>query len=167
MRKRAQGTGYRAQGAPVNNLRLLCLLVSCVLCLVPISSADEDASSRVCFQDTCYAVDIAADPASREQGLMQRDGLKPGQGMLFLFDSPGRFSFWMKNMKFPIDILWLDSSGQVVYLANKVPPCQDTPCAVYTPDFDATYVLEIPAGDALVHSIGLTSKASLENIFQK
>jgi uncharacterized membrane protein (UPF0127 family) len=117
---------------------------------------------RACFRDTCYSIEIARTPETRERGLMGRDGLKPGTGMLFVFDTPGRYGFWMKNMKFPIDILWLDSDRKVVHIAGNVPPCQSDPCPVYTPLSEARYVLEIPSGDETKLGLGLSEKARLE-----
>ena len=79
---------------------------------------------------------------------MYRSGLKPGEGMLFVFDREDIYPFWMKNMSFAIDILWLDGDKRVVDIRSSVPPCTTDECAVYTPAAKAFYVLEIPAGDA-------------------
>jgi uncharacterized membrane protein (UPF0127 family) len=54
----------------------------------------------------------------------------------------------MKNMKFAIDILWLDENKKIVHVSSNVPPCVTDPCPVYNPGMPARYVLEIPAGDA-------------------
>jgi uncharacterized protein len=119
---------------------------------------------RACFKGACYSVEIAQTPESRQHGLMEREGLKPGTGMLFVFDEPGRYGFWMKNMKFPIDILWLDNEEKVVHIAENVPPCQSDPCPAYMPPSDARYVLEIPAGDAVKSGVSTSEKAILEAV---
>jgi uncharacterized protein len=137
-----------------------CCLLSAASCL---SHAQLD-TPRVCFKDACYSVEIARTPEALERGLMERDGLPAGTGMLFVFDVPGRHVFWMKNMKFLIDILWLDDEGKVVHVAQNAPPCAEEPCAVYAPPSDAKYVLEIPAADAAKLGISLSEKARLEAI---
>jgi uncharacterized membrane protein (UPF0127 family) len=71
--------------------------------------------------------------------------------MLFLFERPDFHGIWMKNCKFPIDILWLDAAHKVVHLAEKVPPCtakEDRDCEVYYPIARASYVVELNAGQA-------------------
>jgi uncharacterized membrane protein (UPF0127 family) len=134
--------------------------LSCLLLALPACAENP----RVCLKDACYSVEVARTPEARERGLMERDGLKAGNGMFFVFDVPGRYGFWMKNMKFPIDILWLDSEEKVVHIADNVPPCTSEPCLVYMPPSDARYVLEIPAGDAVKLGIRLSEKARLDAI---
>jgi uncharacterized membrane protein (UPF0127 family) len=87
----------------------------------------------------------------RAMGLMFRPSLPLDHGMLFLFEQPDFHSIWMKNCKFPIDILWLDADRKVVHLEEKVPPCtasEDKNCPVYTPLARASYVVELNAGQA-------------------
>lgn len=85
---------------------------------------------------------------ARARGLMFRDELPEGQGMLFLFSSPGHHSFWMKNVRIPLDILWLDEQGRIVHLEKSLPPCKADPCPDYTPLRAARYVLELPGGQS-------------------
>jgi uncharacterized protein len=84
----------------------------------------------------------------RAMGLMFRPSLPTDRGMLFVFEEPAFHAIWMKNCKFPIDILWLDEAGKVVHLAESVPPCRKDPCPSYSPLAKATYVVEINAGQA-------------------
>ncbi|ODS41869.1 MAG: hypothetical protein MSIBF_00450 [Candidatus Altiarchaeales archaeon IMC4] len=102
-------------------------------------------NSAVCFGETCVDVEIADEPAERTMGLMYRDGLDKGRGMLFIFETESPYSFWMKNMKFPIDMIWINSAGGVVHIEADVPPCTSDPCQSYTPKGSAKYVLEVPA----------------------
>ena len=113
------------------------------------------SGERVCLRDTCYAVDVMRTDAGRAQGLMYRKGLDQGRGMLFVFDQEDIYPFWMKNMLFAIDIVWLDQNKRVVHIEANVPPCSTDVCAVYTPSAKALYVLEIPAGDAARNGIGM------------
>jgi uncharacterized membrane protein (UPF0127 family) len=87
----------------------------------------------------------------RAMGLMFRPSLPLDHGMLFLFERPDFHGIWMKNCRFPIDILWLDAQRKVVHLAEKVPPCtarEDRDCPVYYPLGRASYVVELNAGQA-------------------
>jgi hypothetical protein len=84
----------------------------------------------------------------RAMGLMFRPSLPPDRGMIFVFEAPDFHGIWMKNCKFPIDILWLDEEKKIVHVADSVPPCRTDPCPVYNPMRRASYVIEINAGQA-------------------
>jgi uncharacterized membrane protein (UPF0127 family) len=92
--------------------------------------------------------ELAATASERARGLMQRPVLDGDKGMLFLFEAPGLYRFWMLNTLVPLDILWLDSSRQIIYISADTPPCQTQVCATYGPNEPAQYVLEIAAGEA-------------------
>jgi uncharacterized membrane protein (UPF0127 family) len=98
-------------------------------------------------------LDLATSTAQREQGLGGRAGLDPMQGMLFVFAKDGTYSFWMKDMRFSIDIVWLDAAGRIVFAAEDVAP-QSYP-AIITPRTKARYVLEVSAGYMRAHGISV------------
>jgi uncharacterized protein len=80
--------------------------------------------------------------------------MSENQGMLFVMHFPARYGFWMKEMKFPLDILWLDTKGVAVYLKQNLQPCLTIlNCPTYTPDTDSLYVLETVAGFSQRHAI--------------
>lgn len=89
-------------------------------------------------------VKIADTPELREMGLSGREGLAEDEGMLFIFDSDAKYQFWMKDMRFPIDILWLSDKGEVVDIRASVSP--STFPTVFAPNSPARYVLELRAG---------------------
>lgn len=97
--------------------------------------------------------DIADDTESRQRGLSGRESLDQGEGMLFLLanDSP---SFWMKGMRFAIDIVWI-RDGRVVDVTARVPPPRgsNAPLPTYSPDRPADRALEVSAGWAAEHGI--------------
>jgi hypothetical protein len=109
--------------------------------------------SRVCFGNDCFAVEIAATDAEREKGLMGRKKLGAGQGMIFIYDKPGYYSFWMKNTLIPLDIVWLDKDRRVVFINENTQPCREDDCPALTPVIQAQYVFEANAGTA--EKIGL------------
>ena len=84
----------------------------------------------------------------RAMGLMFRPDLPSDRGMLFVFERPDFHGIWMKNCKFPIDIVWLDEARRVVDVAASAPPCKADPCPVYQPMGRARYVVEMGAGQA-------------------
>jgi len=98
---------------------------------------------------SCVEVEIADEPYERMLGLMYRNNLEENKGMLFIFQTPGYPSFYMKNMRFPLDILWFDENYKLIYIHENLPPCGFDPCPTYTPHDPQSpikYVLEVNAG---------------------
>jgi len=109
---------------------------------------NHENSSEVCFTGGCFAVEVADTPEERQQGLMFRESLAPGSGMLFDFGKEGEYAFWMKNTLIPLDMIWMNGTGQVVFIARDVQPCKSDPCPSIFPASRARYVLEVSAGTA-------------------
>lgn len=80
-------------------------------------------------------------PESRELGLGNRESLPEDQAMLFVFDKPDKYEFWMKDMEFPIDMIWLDQNFKIVHIESDVAP-ETYPDQTFMPDKDALYVIE-------------------------
>jgi len=97
---------------------------------------------------TLLQVEVMVRDEDRAMGLMFRPSLPRDRGMLFVFGTTDFHGIWMKNCRFPIDILWLDEERQIVHVAEAVPPCKAEPCPVYNPLRKAAYVVEINAGQA-------------------
>lgn len=84
----------------------------------------------------------------KRKGLSGKKSLAEDQGMLFVFDKPDRYGFWMKEMLFPIDIIYINSD-KVVYVVKNAPAGgQVENLTVYRPDEPANYVLELNAGQS-------------------
>lgn len=92
-----------------------------------------------------YSLWLADTNAARVQGLSDIEKLHLNGGLLMAFDSNGTHGIWMKDMNFPLDLLWLDSDKKVVYIVKNAPP-EDPARTVYIPKDPALYVLELPAG---------------------
>jgi uncharacterized protein len=92
--------------------------------------------------------EVMVSDEDRAMGLMFRPSLPLDRGMIFVFEAPDFHGIWMKNCKFPIDILWLDEEKKIVHVADSVPPCKADPCPVYNPMRRASYVIELNAGQA-------------------
>lgn len=93
--------------------------------------------------DTKVYVDIADEPYEQIQGLSGREKLSDDEGMLFIFPAPILASFWMKDMKFSIDIIWIDDKGNIIGVEKNVSP--DTFPNSFSPSSPVKYVLEVNA----------------------
>ena len=92
---------------------------------------------------------IADTPDLQSLGLGNRDGLPQGEGMIFIFPVDKEYAFWMKDMRFSIDMIWISADDRIVYMAQDVAP--DTYPHDFIPTIPARYVLELPANYALQH----------------
>jgi uncharacterized membrane protein (UPF0127 family) len=101
--------------------------------------------------DVLLQAEVADTDGSRHRGLSGRPGLAQGEGMFFVFPSAGYWGMWMKDMRFAIDILWVDSGGTNVHIESNVSPA--TYPQVFEPPAPARYVLELPAGFAAARGI--------------
>lgn len=101
--------------------------------------------------DTTVKVEIADTEAKREKGLSQRESLAKNEGMLFVFEEPRQYGFWMKDMSFAIDIIWIDNNKRVVEITSYVAP--DTFPKTFYPKEAIQYVLETQAGFAEQNNI--------------
>lgn len=102
--------------------------------------------------------ELAITDEERQLGLMFRDTINWDQAMLFIFEEEGIQTFWMKNMKIPIDILWLDREKRIVHVEKNVPSCKKEPCPTYSPLYPAMFVLELKANSVDKHQLKLFDK---------
>jgi uncharacterized membrane protein (UPF0127 family) len=105
-------------------------------------------------------VSVADTESSRELGLGGRESLVADEGMLFIFPVEGNYPFWMKDMRFAIDMVWIRNDGTILYIQGGVVP------ATYPESFApktglARYVLELPAGYAIAHNIKVGDKVQI------
>lgn len=110
-------------------------------------------TAKVCFNTACFQVEVAESQAEKQRGLMGRDDLPYGGGMLFIYNAEVRPEFWMKNMRMPLDFIWIDGEGKVVDLEENVAACAIGACPTLMTQGFVRYVLEIPA--ASIHKAGI------------
>ncbi len=96
---------------------------------------DDACEKELTVKGKKIEVCVADTKDTRTQGLSNTSKLSKGKGMLFVFDKVGKYTFWMKDMNYAIDILWLDENMNEVFRTSNALPS----------DFPATYVSEIPA----------------------
>jgi len=109
-----------------------------------------------------FTTELVETSAALKKGLMYRNGLPPRQGMFFLFNEPPqRRSMWMNNMRFPLDIVWLDGSLRIVSIRKDVQPCiTSAECPNISSIYKAQHAIELAAGDA--DALGLEVGDSLK-----
>lgn len=111
-------------------------------------------NTQACFKHVCVSCEVADDNSSRQSGLMFRKALPDNKGMLFVFEEESRPSFWMKNMLFPLDIIWISKDDLVVGLSKGVKPCAGA-CESISPQEKIKYAVEVGAGFVDKYKIGL------------
>lgn len=94
--------------------------------------------------ETALKIEIADSQTERTKGLSGRAYLEDGVGLLFIFDNSDFHGIWMKDMNFAIDIIWLDTSLEIVHIEQEVRP--QTYPETFKPNKKALYVLEVPYG---------------------
>ncbi len=120
--------------------------------------------TTVTVRNTSFAVDVAVTRKEKEVGLGFRDSLAPDRGMLFVYDHKEVFPFWMKNMRFPIDIIWIDDRT-IVDISKNV-PVSDKPVGelpIYHPIVPVDKVLEVNAGVTDTYNIAIGDKVVIKN----
>jgi uncharacterized membrane protein (UPF0127 family) len=106
-------------------------------------------------------VEIAADDDSRERGLMWRQRLAAGSGMLFAFPTSAEHSFWMKNTLIPLDMIFITRDRRVVGVVANAQPGDLHPMG---PEAESEYVLEVPGGWAAAQGIAPGSRVEIEGL---
>ncbi|WP_375699953.1 DUF192 domain-containing protein [Pseudophaeobacter sp. TrK17] len=132
-------------------LALICGLGLCA----PVLAADcrpDRVELRGSWGQTSFSVEIADDEAERAQGLMFRESMARGAGMLFVYPTPQRVAFWMKNTLIPLDIIFLDQTGRVIRVQADAVPGDLTPLPGGSNVFA---VLEINGGLAARYGISI------------
>ena len=126
----------------------LCALGLAAISLSACASVAKDGA-WVELKGKRFSVEIADDDAERERGLMFRDEMAADHGMLFIHDGEEPQSYWMKNTKIALDILYFDEQRRLVSQQRDVPPCSaGDRCPPYPSSGPARYVLELNAGQA-------------------
>ena len=122
---------------------------------------NRENKNVVCFEKKCFDVELARTLQEQEAGLMFRKELKKSQGMLFVFQTEDFYSFWMKNTFIPLDIIWIDKAGTVVFISKDNKLCAENFCPTIRSDKKAMYVLELNSGVAEENNIFVGKKAEI------
>ena len=109
-----------------------------------LHKAHELDEITVQIGEQLWNVEVAKTQEQRQQGLMLRESLEEGSGMLFLFEESGFHAFWMKNTLIPLDVIWISEDMKVVDVQT-LQPCRVEECQSFVPSKKAKYVLEVRA----------------------
>ncbi|MFA6094856.1 MAG: DUF192 domain-containing protein [Candidatus Paceibacterota bacterium] len=104
----------------------------------------NQTQNRVILGKHSFDVEVVDTDSARERGLSGRTTLEGGTGMLFVFEKKSMWGIWMKDMNFPIDVVWFDGAGVIVGVKEHMTP--ESYPEVFVPQSLALYVLEIPDG---------------------
>ena len=124
-------------------MRVLLMAISAFLCCACFAQEPS-----VELKGERFTVELAETQEKQALGLMFRDSMPADHGMLFIFPAQGLRSFWMKNTRIPLDIIYFDEELKLVSIAENAQPCRTRRCPNYPSEGPAKYVLELNAGKA-------------------
>lgn len=116
-----------------------------MLLLMAVSISACEQQDKVIINKNVVSVEIADEPQEHTIGLMHRASLDKDAGMLFIFDDEQVRTFWMKNTKIPLDMIFISEDKKIIDI-QEAEPCTEDPCTFYTSKEKAQYVLEVNRG---------------------
>lgn len=130
---------------------ILVLLLHSRVVESPLVTITSDYDALISIGNTTIPVTIADTDTEREQGLGGTPSLAPGTGKLFVFDTPNIYGFWMKDMAYSLDIIWIDADLRVVGISKDISP-KSYPEIFYPPS-NVAYALEVNSGFSTEYGI--------------
>lgn len=137
---------------------LLAIAFICLSSPIWAECRDSRVDLRGAWGQAGFSVEVARSARARARGLMHREHLPTGQGMLFIYPYAHEPAFWMKNTLIPLDIIFLTSEGRVTHVHENAQPGDLTPVSGGE---DVRYVLEINGG--LSRRIGISAGSELRS----
>jgi uncharacterized membrane protein (UPF0127 family) len=142
------------------------ILVTVAVGLTLLASCRSEARDQVILEPKGgeaipVAVELATTPDARQLGLMYRDALAAGDGMLFVFPDVAPRSFWMQNTKIPLDILFIADDGRIVNIQERTTPFSTKGLPSSEP---VRFVLEVPGGFTDEHGVDAGDRVSLGSL---
>jgi uncharacterized membrane protein (UPF0127 family) len=128
-----------------------------------LSADNKYLKAKVTVKGFELNADVPITSELMAKGLAVKNQLKEDEAMLFIFEESAQHSFWMKDVKFPIDIIWLDSDSKVGHIEQNLQPCVSVLiCTSYSPDIDSQYVLETVAGFTQRYNVNVGTNIDIE-----
>ena len=137
----------------VRKLGLLIVLIAAVVVAVAVW---VPKSTLIRAPKNTFHVAIADTDELQQKGLSGHDPLGEDGGMLFVFDRPAAYGFWMKDMNFPIDIIWLNSDKEIIKISNDIKP-ESFP-EQFCPESPVQHVIELQSGEAANNNLVVGQK---------
>ena len=125
----------------------------------PSSPESSHLSPTLSINNKIIEIDIADTPSKAQKGLSGRESLGENSGMLFIFSNEQIPSFWMKDMRFAIDIIWINKNWEISQITQNIKP--DSYPQTFSPKDEIMYVLEVNAGWSKKNNIAPGDLATL------
>ena len=125
----------------------------------------EDDKINLTAGNFSVLVEIADTKDERQKGLSKKDQLPIAEGMLFVFEKNDTYGIWMKDMKLPIDIIWIDNNKKIVDIVQNAlpePGKDDEELKIYRPQSESLYILEINAWLAALNNLQVGDQVNFE-----
>ncbi|MAF59227.1 hypothetical protein CL631_00030 [bacterium] len=119
---------------------------------------DKSVYSTIYVGNVPISVEVMDTPELRRMGLSKRSALPRGEGMLFSFEYSDLYGIWMKDMNFPIDIIWIDESGSIIDIKSGASP--DSFPEIFKPESPSLYILEMTSGFVEIFNISIGDKVT-------
>jgi uncharacterized membrane protein (UPF0127 family) len=136
--------------------RILPLALVCTACVRKAATIDDFVTREVVLPNGFkLRAEVMVRQEDMMRGMMFRDEFPEGRGMLFIHGSPGKYSYWMYQVRIPLDIIWMDAGRRIVEMSPDTPPCKTvaSQCPHYGGNETALSVLELPAGSIRRHGL--------------
>ncbi|VVB74100.1 putative ACR [uncultured archaeon] len=104
-------------------------------------------TTQVTLNDVQITAWVADTQQARTTGLMGMQSIGEKEGMLFVYDRPGKYAFWMKDTIMSLDIIFVSSDMRIISI-QRMEPCAQEPCEIYPPPSDIMYAIEVKGGFA-------------------
>jgi uncharacterized membrane protein (UPF0127 family) len=144
------------------------LLILCLICSAVLTQTQASAQTPVCRADTVmlrgdwgqarFTVELADTPQLRNQGLMFRESMPKSAGMLFIYDSPQRATFWMRNTLISLDMIFTDAAGVVRHVHHNAIPGDET-----TIDGGAGILTVLEINGGLARAMGIVPDSEMRH----
>lgn len=125
---------------------VIALIAAVILRFLPIQGLEIERTGKIRVGTQVLTIEYATGDEKITKGLSGRKELPKGRGMFFVFPMDGNYSFWMKDMLFPIDIIFLGSGYKIIDILYSAPPCGKEDCPKVSPQEKFRYALEVNAG---------------------
>ena len=140
---------------------VLCAVAACVAvsCGGQSNSVDDFNSRPITLPNgQVIHAEVMVQKQDMYRGMMFRDSLAPGQGMLFVHAQPSKVPYWMYQVRIPLDIIWMDANRRVVEISANTPPCPSKSakeCPTFGGHYPAQWVLELGGGMAAKYGLAV------------
>jgi uncharacterized membrane protein (UPF0127 family) len=117
---------------------------------------------QVCFEKTCFTVEIADTEQEKATGYMHKTSIRPDEGMIFVYDVEEFYTFWMLNTSITLDMIWINKDLKVAHIKHSALPCIRN-CDIFHPAQKAQYILEVKGGRAKQIGMELGDSVKFKN----